>query len=224
MRVAFEMLQKEAQQNANPEAAQKMAAYMLNQFSFIGLAAPLRRHLAQIFFKTSINQPLDELFKIVDELWSLPQREFQYIAIDLMQKNIKRLSLDYLPVLFDLAIQKSWWDSVDGLASVCNKILKQTEQTAYIESLKSAICSENLWIRRIALLHQLGWKEKTDTHLLFSFALQNAKDDNFFIQKAIGWSLRDYAKYNPEAVYHFIDENKSRLAKLSYREASKHRK
>ncbi|MCE3044947.1 DNA alkylation repair protein [Legionella sp. 16cNR16C] len=224
MRAAFEMLKNDIHQNANPEAAKKMAAYMLNQFSFIGLAAPLRRQLAQTFFRTSITQPLDELFKIVDELWNLPQREFQYIAIDLMQKNIKRLGLDYLPVLLNLAVQKSWWDSVDGLASVCNKILRQTEQSAYIDWLKSAIDSDNLWIRRIALLHQLGWKEKTDTHLLFSFALQNGNDDNFFIQKAIGWSLRDYAKYNPQAVYQFIDENKLRLAKLSCREASKHRK
>ena len=90
--------------------------------------------------------------------------------------------------------------------------------------LNHAITSENLWIRRIALLHQLGWKELTDINCLFSFALQNANNKNFFIRKAIGWSLRDYAKYDPIRVYEFVKTHKNLFSSLTLREATKHQK
>ncbi|KTC75191.1 DNA alkylation repair enzyme [Legionella birminghamensis] len=223
METAFATLKTDFLQNSSAQAAEKMSAYMLNQFPFIGLTAPFRRQLASTFIKSSITEPLEKIFTVVDALWDLPQREFQYIAIDLMQKNIKRLNLAHLPFLLDLALKKSWWDSVDGLASISNKIFRQSQKPDYLHLVEKAILDENLWIRRIALLHQLGWKDKTDTDLLYSFALQNAADTNFFIQKAIGWSLRDYAKYNPTGVYRFIDQNKGMLSKLTYREAGKHR-
>lgn len=105
METAFATLKTDFLQNSSAQAAEKMSAYMLNQFPFIGLTAPFRRQLASTFIKSSITEPLEKIFTVVDALWDLPQREFQYIAIDLMQKNIKRLNLAHLPFLLDLALK-----------------------------------------------------------------------------------------------------------------------
>jgi len=212
-------------EHANPINAGKMSAYMLNQFNFLGISTPLRRELSKEFLRNSMSYDSSQLLTLVNSLWTLNPREFQYIAIDLMLKNHKKFTLKNIPALFDIAIQKSWWDSVDGIAAVINKIMKghcSSSQDQLTTLLEQAIASENLWIRRIAILHQLGWKESANTERLFKFALQNSADKNFFIRKAIGWSLRDYAKYDALVVYDFVEKNKTRLSSLTVREATKH--
>jgi len=219
----LETLKQALLTHSTPEAAKKMSAYMLNQFEFLGINTPLRRQLSQAFIKNAASEPVEIILKLVNELWQFPQREMQYIAIDLMQQSYKKLTISDVPEIINLAVQKSWWDSVDGLAAVCNKILRLANKIEYTQLLQEAIASENLWVRRIAILHQLGWKQQTDTTLLYSFALQNAIEKDFFIRKAIGWSLRDYAKYDSANVYAFIDSNKPLFSGLTYREATKHR-
>ncbi|KTD25620.1 MULTISPECIES: DNA alkylation repair protein [Legionella] len=211
---------------ANKELAFKMSAYMLNQFDFLGIQTPMRRKLSNEFIKITSDYNASQLLNLVNSLWEIPYREFQYIAIDLMMKNNTKFTLNDIPQLFDIAIQKAWWDSIDGLAAVVSKILKchRSSTDEFQQILEHAITSENLWIRRIALLHQLGWKELTDVKRLFAFALQNANNKNFFIRKAIGWSLRDYAKYDPIRVYEFVKIHKNQFSSLTLREATKHQK
>lgn len=170
---------------ANKELAFKMSAYMLNQFDFLGIQTPMRRKLSNEFIKITSDYNASQLLNLVNSLWEIPYREFQYIAIDLMMKNNTKFTLNDIPQLFDIAIQKAWWDSIDGLAAVVSKILKchRSSTDEFQQILEHAITSENLWIRRIALLHQLGWKELTDVKRLFAFALQNANNKNFLFVK-----------------------------------------
>ena len=199
---------------------------MVNQFEFLGIQTPMRRKLSNEFIKSTVDYNASQILKMVNSLWDISHREFQYVAIDLMIKNHAKLSLNDIYKIFDIAVQKSWWDSIDGLAAVINKILKSNRSSGdeCKQIVNHAITSENLWIRRIALLHQLGWKDLTDINCLFSFALQNANDENFFIRKAIGWSLRDYAKYDHARVYEFIEINENLFSPLTIREATKHQK
>lgn len=215
-------LQQTFLQAANSDRAIKMAAYMLNQFEFLGIEAPKRRLLSKEFIKNTANYNESQLLELVIALWELPQREFQYVAIDLMIKQQAKLSIEAISPLVDIAVMKSWWDSVDGLAQVINRILKRQQASDIQPIVEKANASDNLWVKRIAILHQLGWKQSTNTHYLYSFALQNAANTNFFIRKAIGWSLRDYAKHNPAGVYDFVEKHKILFSPLTYREATKH--
>jgi 3-methyladenine DNA glycosylase AlkD len=122
-----------------------------------------------------------------------------------------------LPALIALARNKSWWDSVDAIAAVVGDVLRGKH-----DMMDEALADADFWVRRIALLHQLGWRERTDAQLLFRYTLACAHEREFFIQKAIGWALRDYAWHAPEAVRGFLAGPGSSLAALSRREAAKH--
>ncbi|HEL1708593.1 TPA: DNA alkylation repair protein, partial [Streptococcus suis] len=125
-----------------------------------------------------------------------------------------------LPRLKKLAQTKSWWDSIDGLDKLVGKIVldnPEAKQTVLEWSLDA-----DFWLRRIAIDHQLLQKEKTDTELLEKILVNNLNQTEFFINKAIGWSLRDYSKTNPEWVRTFLDTYRSQMAGLSIREASKY--
>lgn len=199
---------------AQPGRAAAMQAYMRGQFPFLGIATPARRAANRERLKQV--KP-DQLFLIARELWALPEREYQYTAIDLLAMHHKKLLHKDIPALLALVRQKPWWDTVDGLVGVIGDVLRF--QHDYMDQ---ALRHDNFWMRRIALLHQLGWRDKTDEQLLFSYCLGLAHEKEFFIQKAIGWALRDYARHAPESVGIFINENRHRLAPLSYREANKH--
>jgi 3-methyladenine DNA glycosylase AlkD len=201
----------------SPQRALAMRAYMRDQFEFLGIGTPERRALAKPLLKTLAGSGADALLDQATQLWALPQREYQYVALDLLAMHWKELNPEHIPPLLTLAQNKSWWDSVDGVASIVNKTLRHNH-----DYMDTAIEHENLWIRRIALLHQLGWRDKVDTQRLFNYTLMRAHEKEFFIQKAIGWALRDYAHHAPQTVLAFITKQKTRLSPLSYREANKH--
>lgn len=219
-------IQRSLQANANPEHAPAMRAYMRDQFDFLGIKTPLRREsLAQVL--TAMAKPTmsaTEVLQMAEILWQLPQREYQYIAIDVLAKHKKRLRLQDIPQLLQLAQKKSWWDSVDGLAGVIGDILflSRVNSTHAQETMDQALHDPSMWVRRIAMTHQLGWRLQTDTSRLFSYALRLGAEEDFFIRKAIGWALRDYAKWQPQQVRDFVKINSSNLAPLSIREALKH--
>lgn len=202
---------------ADPARAPAMRAYMRDQFEFLGIATPLRRAAIGPLLRELRGTPATELLELATRLWQLPQREFQYCAIDLLAAHWKVLQHSDWPALQALALQKSWWDTVDGLAGVLGDVLRFGH-----EGMDQALRHNNFWIRRIALLHQLGWRGKTDETRLFDYSLALSHENEFFIQKAIGWALRDYARHAPDNVSRFIVENKSRLSPLSFREAAKH--
>jgi 3-methyladenine DNA glycosylase AlkD len=200
-----------------------MAAYLLNQFEFLGLPAPIRRAAVKDMIRLR-RESADELIVIAQQLWALPEREFRYTAIDLLRHQHRLLNQKHLPVLHTLLLQDSWWETVDGLSSVISKIL-YTESRVNPDVLQVTddwIDHSDFWIKRSAILHQLGWRLETDNARLAQHALHLSNENEFFIRKAIGWALRDYARWNPEWVNAFITENHIRLSGLTIREAAKH--
>jgi 3-methyladenine DNA glycosylase AlkD len=205
---------------ANSSNASAMRRYMRDQFEFLGLKTPLRRGLIKDLGKLDFEVP--DLMQLVRALWQLPQREYQYAAIDLLAIHKKKLDIAQLDGMLSLAQEKSWWDSIDGLASVAGDVLfAQRAQQSQLH-MDAALRHSNIWVRRIAMTHQLGWRLATDETRLWSYALALAHEDDFFIRKAIGWALRDYARWQPEAVGAFVQAHRAQLATLSVREALKH--
>jgi 3-methyladenine DNA glycosylase AlkD len=205
---------------ANDSAAIAMRAYQRDQFEFLGVAAPARRAATMPLIKVLKPASAEALIAEAQGLWNLPQREYQYIAVDLLARHVKVLTGADIPALLDLAQQKSWWDTVDGLVKVVGAILKadKTQQS----QMDKALLHPDFWIRRIAMLHQLGWKGETDFARLQNYAKQLAPENEFFIRKAIGWALREYAWHDPAAIRVFLAEMGDQLSPLSRREAGKH--
>ncbi|CEY66327.1 DNA alkylation repair protein [Streptococcus pseudopneumoniae] len=125
-----------------------------------------------------------------------------------------------LPKLEQLVVTKSWWDTVDILDRVVGSLVYEKQELEKI-TLQWSL-SDNIWLRRVAIDHQLLRKEKTNTQLMEKILLHNLNQTEFFTNKAIGWTLRDYSKTNPTWVTCFIEKNKERMAELSIKEASKY--
>ena len=201
-----------------PEKVPAMEAYMKNKFSFLGVQKPILKKIEREFFKPFIKDPIDWTF--VEECWQQPYREFQYIAMDYLVKKKKELRPEDLPKLKALAQTKSWWDSIDQLDRIIGEITFTYPETKNI--MRQWSLDEDFWLRRIAIDHQLMRKELTDTDLLAEVICNNFGQTEFFINKAIGWSLRNYSKVNPDWVEAFIDRYREQLSPLSIREGSKY--
>lgn len=199
-----------------------MRAYLRDQFAFLGIPTPLRRATVAALDTRPIDQAA--LLEIVHALWALPLREYQHAGIDLLMRHKKTLTPDVVAPLLALAQQKPWWETVDGLAAVIGAILRATENgSAQRHALMDqSLAHPSMWVRRIAMTHQLGWRLQTDRERLFAYALALAPEQEFFIRKAIGWALRDYAKWNADAVRQFVVEQRLQLSPLTVREALKH--
>jgi 3-methyladenine DNA glycosylase AlkD len=208
---------------ADAQQAQPMRAYMQDQFAFLGIhATPRRTALRALPGLKDWTAPA--LLALADALWALPEREFQYAAVDLLAKYHRQLDLQSLPSLIALVQRKSWWDSVDALAGVVGDILLRARQQGHDgqHTMDSCLGHSNVWVRRVAMLHQLGWKEQTDESRLLPYALRLAGEPDFFIRKAIGWALRDYARTRPEAIRAFLAQHGQVFSGLTRREAGKH--
>lgn len=207
---------------ADAERAAPMRAYMRDQFDFLGIPTPARRLATAGLIKQKL--PAPTLLATAQSLWRLPQREYQYAAADLLARQWATLSLDDMPVLLSLVQQKSWWDTVDTLAGVIGDILRahRSEGEDPQTLMDAALNLDDLWVRRVAMLHQLGWRGDTDTARLWRYARQLAPETDFFIRKAIGWALRDYARHDPDAVRDFLHRYRATLSPLTLREAGKH--
>ncbi|KAF1306057.1 DNA alkylation repair protein [Enterococcus sp. CU12B] len=216
--MTFEVIFNSFQEAADEERAEKMAAYMRNQFSFLGVATPKRKALTKDFYHQVKGQVIDWAF--VDACWACPYRELQYVAIGYLQQLKKNLVPDDIPRLQKIAQTKSWWDTIDGLDKLVGEIAFRYPEVKAI--LLEWSVSDDFWLRRIAIDHQLLRKDETDTTLLANILVNNLNQTEFFINKAIGWSLRDYSKTNPEWVREFIRTYENQMAPLSIREASKY--
>lgn len=194
--------------------------YLRNQFEFLGIRTPLRHKLTKQFFKDNGLPEKEELESVVFMLWDLPEREYQKAALDILDKAKKQLTPQDMPWLTSLIVKKSWWDTVDVLSPHImgymfseHPELKDTYADEWIKN-------ENIWLQRSAILFQLFYKENTEEERLFSYILKRANSEEFFVQKAIGWALRQYAKTNPDRVETFVANHT--LKPLSKREALKH--
>ena len=219
----FDRFLKEISNHKNEEEAAKMSAYMLNKFKFIGIKTPERRKKFRDFFKEykkdhEKSGKIDWIF--IDKCWKNEYRELQYSALDYLQIVKELLTDKDIPRLKKLVLTKSWWDTIDYLDMIIGGIALKYPEINNV--LLEWSVDENVWLRRIAIDHQLLRKEKTNIELLKKIIENNFEQTDFFINKAIGWALRDYSKTNPEWVRNFIEKNKEKMAKLSIREASKY--
>lgn len=215
----FNKLYEEMIQHKNEEQARQMSKYMLNKFEYIGIKTPERRKIFKNFFKEYKNEEKID-WEFVNKCWENKNREFQYIAADYLKNMKDKLTRDDIPKLKQLILKKSWWDTIDNLDMTIGALALKDSNVNKI--LLEWSIDENIWLRRIAIDHQLLRKEKTNTELLEKILKNNLGQVEFFINKAIGWALRDYSKTNPEWVKNFIEKNKEKMAKLSIREASKY--
>ena len=215
----FNKLYEEMIQHKNEEQAQKMSKYMLNKFEYIGIKTPERRKIFKNFFSEYKNEEKID-WEFVNKCWENKHREFQYIAADYLKNMKDKLTIDDIPKFKRLILEKSWWDTIDNLDMTIGALALKDSNVNKI--LMEWSLDENIWLRRIAIDHQLLRKEKTNTELLEKILKNNLGQAEFFINKAIGWALRDYSKTNPEWVKNFIEENKEKMAKLSIKEASKY--
>ncbi|MCP5505291.1 MAG: DNA alkylation repair protein [Chlamydiales bacterium] len=212
----IEDLTKAFKQNSDPVNGAKQAAYMKGHFPFLGLSAPKRRDLQKEVFNQFPIHSEEELAHLVHVLYQKKEREFHYAALDLVQKYRKLVTkFDFIEAL---TIIHSWWDSVDLLASnVLGFFLKRNPQE--IKQMHDWIEDENLWKRRSALLFQLKWKEETDASLLFDFCLKRGSEREFFIEKAIGWALREYGKINQDGVNELFSCHPGHFSSFTQKEA-----
>jgi 3-methyladenine DNA glycosylase AlkD len=204
----------------NEENAIPMAKYMKNNFLFLGIKTPERRMIFSALIKENELPSLDSLHDEVCALFQLEEREYHYVAIELLSKYKKKLTVKDLSFCQRLIESKSWWDSVDSIApKTVGDIVKANRvegEAIMVEWAKSS----NMWTNRASILHQLKYKTATNEELLFATIERHRSSKEFFIQKAIGWVLREYAKTNPEIVRKFVEN--TQLAALSKREALKH--
>ena len=208
------------EENRNPEIAAQMEAYMRNQFRFLGIRAPRRKQLLNPFLLKSTKPLIEELSSVVNTLWKNPYREFQFAAMELTNRYSKQLDAEYFALFEYMITTKSWWDTVDFIAAnlVGNLVKRYPEQG--IKQINEWRTSENLWLVRTCIIFQLKYKAEVNENLLFSVIEENLNHPDFFIRKAIGWALRQYAKFKPETVFKFV--NNHELSGLSRREALKH--
>jgi 3-methyladenine DNA glycosylase AlkD len=213
-------LKKLFEQNANPAQAGPMKKYMRDQFEYLGIKSPQSAALMKEFIKEQGLPPIAQLDTIARELWSLPQREFQYAAMSLMGRLEKKVEPEFISTIEYLLVTKSWWDTVDALAGHAVGTQFKRFPDVREKYLKKWRKSDNFWLRRTTLLFQLGYKKETDFDLLCGLIKENLGSDEFFINKAIGWALRQYAHTNPAPVKKFVKATKE-LHPLSRREALK---
>ena len=206
--------------NADAERAKRMGAYLKGQFAFFGLPAPKRRSLQKPFLKKAQWFKGAELERIVGALWEVEHREVQYTALDLLIKCKKEANRERVSLYERLIVEKPWWDTVDLLAShLLGDLLWRFPDLAE-EDPEVWINTQHIWLQRTALLYQLKYKERTDFKRLARYIKACADSEEFFIQKAIGWALREYGKHAPDTVKTFIESTE--LPKLSMREGSKY--
>ncbi|WP_294821915.1 DNA alkylation repair protein [uncultured Flavobacterium sp.] len=207
-------------QNASPENAGPMEKYMKNLFSFHGIKTDLRRSLHKAAVEKHKDEVTGDSRNIALELYGKKEREYHYSAIEVLIRELKdNFKKEDVNLIEKLLVTHSWWDSVDTISKyLLGEYLRQFP-TETVKVTQKFSASENMWLNRAALLFQLGYKKDTDAGLLFSECEKHRHSKEFFIQKAIGWALREYAKTNPDAVKAFVAS--AGLKPLSTREALK---
>ncbi|MEH7106190.1 DNA alkylation repair protein [Bacillus sp. JJ1764] len=206
--------------NRNEENAGPMSKYMKNHFPFLGIKKPTRAELERQFFKETgvLKEPFNHEF--IWELWNRDEREYQYTALTYIEKSLHKLTKNDMELMERQIRTKSWWDTVDVISPKPVGTIAQKFPEVINETINGWATHDYLWLRRAAILFQLKFKEKTNEDLLYEYVRENAASREFFIQKAIGWALREFSKTNPASVKEFISETK--LSPLSVREGSKY--
>lgn len=213
----IQTLEKEFLKHSNLDIAIQQKAYMRGQFEYFGLKAPIRREIQKPFTIKAYLPSKSEAFDIVKRLWLKDEREFQMFAIDLLDKYKKQFEIDDIQLLEKLVIEKSWWDTVDFISyKLMGEYFKKYPQNI-LKYNNKWLESGNIWLQRSSLLFQLKYKEKMDLELLEHNINYLLGSKEFFINKAIGWVLREYSRTDAEWVVGFV--KRTELAPLSRKEA-----
>jgi 3-methyladenine DNA glycosylase AlkD len=206
--------------HADPANAAPMKRYMRNQFDYLGIKSPRFKELMKEFITANGLPPIADLDLVLRDLWLLSQREFQYAATSFLSRSEIELPAKFIKTIEYMLVTKSWWDTVDtisgGPLGVHFRRFPEVRET-YLPRWRA---SDNFWLRRATILFQLNYKKETNFELLTEIICENLGSKEFFINKAIGWSLRQYARVDPSAVKKFV--NATPLHPLSRREAMKH--
>ncbi|CAL9627339.1 DNA alkylation repair protein [Streptomyces sp. Tu 3180] len=205
---------------ADPERAVVMRAYMKDVAPFLGLAAPVRRALSRTVVDGLPRPGEADCAAVALRCWALPEREYRYFAVDYLRRHVRHCSSGFLPVARHLVTTTPWWDTVDPLAAHVVGALVAADPRLTADT-DDWIGADDRWLVRTALLHQLRLRERTDARRLFAYCRRQAGHQDFFVRKAIGWCLREYARTDPDAVRAFLARERGRLAPLSVREALK---
>lgn len=199
-----------------------MAAYMRDRFVFLGVKTPARRRVTKPLVSSLLaGADGDQLVQFALACWDQPEREFQYVGADALARHHRLLQPCHLDDLAGFITWKPWWDTVDALTTGAVEPLVAAHPEL-VDVMDTWIDETDMWLARTAILHQLNEKERTDTDRLFRYCRRRAGDSEFFIRKAIGWALRQYARTDPDTVREFVETHRTELSALTIREATKH--
>lgn len=205
---------------ADPAKAGPMRAYMRDQFDFLGIRSTEQRALAREVLAGLSTPDEADLRDVALACWRLPAREYQYFACDWLRRHAAVCSAGFLDTVGHLVVTKPWWDTVDALAAhVVGPLVSRHPELA--STMDRWSVDEDLWLVRTAILHQLRYREATDVARLSRYCTAQAGHPDFFVRKAIGWALREYAKTAPDVVRAYVRAHSSQLSGLSVREALK---
>jgi 3-methyladenine DNA glycosylase AlkD len=206
--------------SADPERGRGMQAYLKSAEPCLGVRLPEVRRLTRTAAADHPPTSVGEVERAAGELWrGATHREERYAAIALTGLPVAVGALELLPLHTAMITTGAWWDLVDGVAPRVRELLL-AHPDVLAPVLREWARSPDRWLRRSAVIAQLGAKDRTDTDLLAEVIEVNAGDPEFFVRKAIGWALRELAKSDPAWVRRFLDEHE--LSPLSRREAAKH--
>lgn len=212
-------LEQEFKRHTNESIRVQQKAYMKGQFEYFGIKSPLRNELSKPFLQKAFLPDKSELRDLVVELWEKPERDFQYFAQTFCSKYVKQFEKKDIDLFEYMIVTKSWWDTIDFIASNLVGPFFKTFPDLRDKTIKKWMASGNMWLQRSCLLFQLKYKDEVDKDLLAKLILELTGGKEFFINKAIGWSLRSYSRIDPDWVKEFVHSHE--LSNLSKREALK---
>lgn len=215
----YSQIRNAFEEREDKENAVVMSKYMRDKFDFYGLPTPKRKEVYKNLLKEEKKNKIID-WQFLDKCCTDPHREFQYLILDYLSALKKYLNYDDIPQIKKYIKSRQWWDTIDGFDRIIGDIGLMDNRVDLLMLEWSE--DDDFWIRRIAIDHQLCRKEKTNIELLEKIIVNNLGSDEFFINKAIGWSLRDYSKTNAEWVENFLNKYKNKMSKLSVKEASKY--
>jgi 3-methyladenine DNA glycosylase AlkD len=217
----LEPLQQRFEANGNEKEALYMKKYMKGQYEYFGIKSPLRREILKNFLSEYGLPPVNQLSVIIKDCWNAPQREYQYFIMEVLDKMARNAEKERIDLYEYMLLNKSWWDTVDYISANLVGNHFRLFPTQIISYTQKWISSGNIWMQRSALLFQLKYRDKTDLDLMTRYIEQLLGSKEFFINKAIGWVLRQHSKTDQDWVLTYVKINEDRLAPLSKREAVK---
>jgi len=207
---------------ADPERAAQEKRYLKSPFRFYGVSVPEIRAVARQFKRENKDISKEALWDLCQALWQGEFHEERALAMVLLEEYRTLLDYSDLPSLERMLRESINWDQVDHISvHLVDSVLRKDQRA--LQYLKRWSRDPNFWMRRAALLSQLLlFREgKGDRALFYSFAGEMMEEKEFFIRKAIGWVLRDVSRVDPDEVFRFVAENRTRMSSVTLREATR---